>query len=124
MGYTVCQPPDRQRHSRLENRRTKKRLTLLMARKSGRDSARGAIDEQSETGVSCQASVELINKESQTRDDDYAKMKEELTLVKEDNQNLWDTLLKLKQSVTVDVFSFTAEYLENNEGKLKFYTGM
>ena len=53
MGYTVRQPPDRQRHSRLENRRTKKRLTLLMARKSGRDSARGAIDEQSETGVSC-----------------------------------------------------------------------
>ena len=74
--------------------------------------------------MSCQASVELINKESQTRDDDYAKMKEELTLVKEDNQNLRDTLLKLKQSVTVNVFSFTAEYLENNEGKLKFYTGM
>lgn len=126
MGYIINQIPDEQRHSRLESRK-RRRSTMPNPAMAGRveDPGSEAVDESSEckSGVACQATVELLDKEAQTSSDGCAEMREELALIRRDNQSLLDSLLQLKHNVSFDMFSFTAEFLENNEEKLKFYTG-
>ena len=113
MGYETYHAPDEERYARLQLR---KKIKM--------DAAEDAADEDLETGIACQTDVHvMVDVTCQTNIGmfEVARMEAELLQLKEDNQRLQNEISEAKQQV--QRASFCVESLQNDEQKLKFYTG-
>ncbi len=132
MGYSICNRPDEDRYSRLEQR--KRRIasqsvedsTIMEKQRKISNSAEDGEDESGqpsfETEVVCQVST--TDSETQTESqfmDSYVKMTSEISLLRSENQRLLDCSFALKRQA--DVLNLTPDFFKSNEEKLKFYTG-
>ncbi len=132
MGYSICNRPDEDRYSRLEQR--KRRIasqsvedsTIMEKQRKISNSAEEGEDESGqpsfETEVVCQVST--TDSETQTESqfmDSYVKMTSEISLLRSENQRLLDCSFALKRQA--DVLNLTPDFFKSNEEKLKFYTG-
>lgn len=110
MGYETPHTQDLERYNRLQLRKKRKV-----------DAA--AEDADLDTGVACQTDVDKADVACQTDIGmfEITKMEAELPKLKENNQRLQIEISEAKQQV--QRASFSAESLQNDEQKLKFYTG-
>ena len=135
MGY-LRKYPQQDRHSRLEQRKRRRlvtevqdeveneRASVELVSHLEQSKRRRLVTGEKETRDEVEtemASVELVSKSVQT-ENDFMKMIEEIHCLKEDNQSLRDNLLTTKSHKYNP--EFTPEFLQKNEGKLKFYTGI
>lgn len=120
MGYSVSNAPDQSRYSRLEKRKRRRTSNVEQCEESVEVTA----EESLETTVECQVKAKSVDTEVQTTSefmDSYTKMATEISSLRKENQRLLDSSFELKSKA--DVSCLTAEFLKNNEDKLKFYTG-
>ena len=112
MGYETNQIPDQERYTRLQLRNKKRKVDTVE-------------DEDMETGFACQTDVHvnMVDVASQTDIDvfEVTRMETELQRLKEDNQHLQTEASEAKQQA--ERACFCVESLQNDEQKLKFYTG-
>ena len=115
MGYETNHTPDQERYRRLQLRKRRRMDTEDDAKE----------DEHLETGVACQTDrcVDAVDVACQTdvHVSDIIRMEAEFQQLKEDNQCLQTGVSDAKHQA--EKASFCVESLQNNEKKLKFYTG-
>ena len=115
MGYETYHTPDQERYTRLQLRKKRKM-----------DAAEDAADhEDLETGVACQTDIHVNMVDVTCQTDvgmfEVTRMEAELQQLKKDNQRLQTETSEAKQQA--ERASFCVESLQNDEQKLKFYTG-
>lgn len=112
MGYETYHVPDQERYTRLQLRKKRKMDAT-------------EDDEDLETGVACQTAipVDMVDVTCQTDIGlfEVTRMEAELQQLKKDNQRLQAEASEAKQQA--ERASFCVESLQNDEQKLKFYTG-
>lgn len=110
MGYTLGDSPDVERYSRVERRRE--------------TTEKEHVDTELDMQVVDAASAIVTDAETQTCNDfidESKRLKEELALFKQTNQDLCSSVVDL--TAANDRMSLSADFLRNNPEKLKFYTG-
>lgn len=110
MGYTLGDTPDVERYSRVARRKRRRETT-----------DEGHVDTELDMEVVDAASALVTDAETQTCDDECKRIKDELALFKQTNQDLCSSVADL--TVVNDRLSLSTDFLRNNPEKLKFYTG-